>query len=376
MNTGLITLLLLLVAWDSATVAHGSSGKRSRIDSGKPSIELVVRSYAGDKVRCTDMLIQSMHMFVDSQKYATSFILDDESAADHEWGEVLRHSYNFTVFYEKMPPNDALSVKPFGEYGQHRYGSIGYNRQLYSQFFLDQYSSADIIGLVDCDNLFQTFLTDEIVYDKDDRVRISAVHHNNYYNEPSALKTPIAFGTMETEVMPKFFWRETVRECREYIMKLHNQDDFSKAWKVFSQQNLSPVNIFSQYGAMMSPEKYVFITELDSVGMIGPAYNRPTTQHPIASVVGCCRAFNVNCLPVYQNDTRHVLRYNNANKYAWKDAKHKFIYHTHADVSFVNNTALVWRHYENVKRHLARMPPEQVQFMKGKCSEGIKSMQI
>ena len=347
-----------------------SASARSHVTGRYPSIDLLIRAYAGDRKKCSEYLIKSMQMFVDMSHYHPIFILDDESAADHAWGAVLERDYNFTVFYEEMPPENALSMKPYHEEKNGHYGSVGYNRQVYTQFFLDMYSKADIIGLLDCDNIFQTFLTNELVYDNDMRIKTSAVHHNNYGNEPIALKMPIPFGAMETEVMPKFYWRDTITECRNYLVKLHEAKDFPSAWKIFARKALSPVNIFAYYGMLTSPDKYVFIFETDSTGMISPGTNRPN-RHDTSSAIGCCRSFKMHCSADFHAENAHVLRYENPNWPMWKATNVDAIVWNHFRVSFVNNSALVKKHYENVHKILNKMPDRQVKHMKDMCTQGI-----
>ena len=144
-------------------------------------------------------------------------ILDDENAEDHHLGdEILNNDYSDYVKYEPLPPNH---LKLFQALAFYPHFSWGYDRQQWSTFYMDLYSESDIIGVVDSDSTFTSYLTYENILTDDGRIRLHAVaplaSWNNrlfpsgdgsqYYNDKIALGFKTPYELMVTSRMPMFF---------------------------------------------------------------------------------------------------------------------------------------------------------------------------
>jgi hypothetical protein len=92
----------------------------------------------------------TMDMFVDKSQFELIAVLDAENSKDHTFGKSLL-DYGFKVFYKPLPLDNVLETRPFKNTPVSHYTTAGYTRQLYSTFFFDNYTDADIIGIVDAD---------------------------------------------------------------------------------------------------------------------------------------------------------------------------------------------------------------------------------
>jgi hypothetical protein len=122
-------------------------------------VALLLRTYHGHARKFNQFLQDTSFKFLDREKFPITIILDDESAKDHEFGSFLSE-YNYTVLYEPHPGENVLDTRPFSDY-RPRGGimhTVGYTRQLYSTFFFDNYTDADVIWIIDSDMCFQTVL--------------------------------------------------------------------------------------------------------------------------------------------------------------------------------------------------------------------------
>ncbi|XP_038060227.1 uncharacterized protein LOC119731324 isoform X1 [Patiria miniata] len=218
------------------------------------SLTLTIRMAAIPKLvqRLYCIFIRSATLFWSPKLGPTiSLILDKESARDHRFARKLRQKekelgLKFDFLYEPLP-DTASGWKP-----------QGYQRQLWSSFFMDLSVNASIIGWTDSDAVFTTPVTPENIFNGH-RLRVltftdmKRMHKLRWYD--STLK---AIGkAMVSDFMtyfPTFVWRDTFTNCRNHIMKHMNVSHFEDAFLQLA--HLSPVNIIMNYAYYFEHDRY------------------------------------------------------------------------------------------------------------------------
>jgi len=139
-----------------------------------PTIEILCRAYHGDERKLFSNLLATANVFVDRRAFRLTLVLDDESAQDHALGDrILKEKLVDRVLYEALPDNWTSLFK--GIAFPPPYNRPGYDRQQWSTFHMDRYSDADIIGVVDSDATFFSYLTPENVTDAEGRIKLHVV---------------------------------------------------------------------------------------------------------------------------------------------------------------------------------------------------------
>ena len=142
---------------------------------------------------------------------------------------------------------------------------MGYDRQQWSTFYMDTFVNHDIIGIVDSDSTFTTYLTDENIFINDGKIKImgikplkSWVHWSNesklykfkdgaqQENDDIALQFQTIYDCMATNLMPFFFWKTSFNNFRKYIESVWNMS-FDEAYKIFSKKTYCQFNIMVNY---------------------------------------------------------------------------------------------------------------------------------
>ena len=194
----------------------------------------------------------------------TVLVLDEESAPDHEFGEiVISHTrkhfpeYKLEVLYEALPKDKAVLEFP------HSLKPPGYNRQLWSSFFFDLYTNDSIIAWMDSDAAFITPVTNSSIFNGT-KLRVlgwGCTFHIPWvkkYAETAmrALALPCVADFMS--YFPVYIYRDTFTHCREYIMKRMNASDFEQAFKSFylGDSELSPVIVVLSYAWFFERDRY------------------------------------------------------------------------------------------------------------------------
>lgn len=242
------------------------------------------------------------------------------------------------------------------------YGTDGYVQQLYSTFFFDNYTDADIIGIVDADVIFNTFLTIQSIIDTQGRLFKAALHGNHFKADAICLKEDVNINFMSTEVMPQFFFRDTFAKLREHIMQLFNVSTFDDAWKQFAVAEFSPANLLSFYGVTREVDKYHIILPEDIEGMITVGNNRPGSD-PVWKVA-CCRMYgseNRDCPTNWVQDTTHATTPEGVGWYKYLNIE------ANTKQAWAYNATLVDAHYRNVAAALEGIDPDRRERMKNAC---------
>lgn len=162
----------------------------------KPSIQLMTRTYAGDR---KDMarLLSNLRMFVDLRApdallSGYTIVLDGEKPSDRAYGACLsrvlrdRGMPNVHLDYEPLPAAaSALFRGTAFARADPQYAYAGYDRQQWSTFYLDRYTSSDVIGVVDADACVYTPLTRSAIFAHDGRILLRAqAAPDNYVMDP------------------------------------------------------------------------------------------------------------------------------------------------------------------------------------------------
>ena len=132
--------------------------------------------------------------------------------------------------------------------------SPGYNRQLWSSFFIDLYTDERIVAWMDSDVAFLAPVTKATIFNGS-RIRIlgSECTMNIRWVRKWARITEMALGLpMVADFMtyfPVYIYRDTFTHCREYILKRFNTTNFEEAFhKIYhGGSSFSPVCVVISY---------------------------------------------------------------------------------------------------------------------------------
>lgn len=300
--------------------------------AASPTVEIVCRSYAGDRQRLIGNLFQTARIFVDRKQFRMALILDDESRADHEFGDLcLERGYVDRVVYEPLPPNwktlfQGISFPP-------PYNRWGYDRQQWSTFYLDHYSDADVIGVVDSDSTFFSFLTRQNLFASDGRLKLHAVmpplrrargrmKHlesttgSTYINDPLALGEPAPYEAMWTDRMPICFWRDSYARLRDFVAGRWGRS-FDDAFVEFSRSGYSQFNILVNHALRHESDRYVGVIQDDpSHDTVSVCQNGCPNREDV--IIGAINSFEIAAelsarerlaLRFARNDRHHLNRF-------------------------------------------------------------------
>ena len=181
----------------------------------------------------------------------TVVVLDKESEQDHIFAsnltkQVQRHfpDRKLEVAFESLPKHaSVLNFKGLRL-------SPGYNRQLWSSFFIDLYTDDHIIAWMDTDVAFLTPVTKATIFNGS-KIRIlgSGCSMNISSVQTWARATDIALGSpMVADFMtysPVYIYRDTFKHCREYVLKRFNTSNFEEAFEKIHHgaSFISPVSV-------------------------------------------------------------------------------------------------------------------------------------
>jgi hypothetical protein len=253
-----------------------------------------------------DILIQNLcktlNVFVNRDKYKFGVILDDESNEDHILGDkLLNNMLADNIYYEPLNSDYQQLFQALA----YPHMSWGYDRQQWSTFYMDTYVKEDIIGVVDSDSTFTSYLTDETIFTTNGKLKIKGVKPNytwkhwyteysdfifvngsQYMNDNIALKFDTEVELMFTNIMPIFFYKETLKNFRDYISNIWGMS-FDEAYKIFSRRAYCQFNILANYALKFESDKYEFIDIFSDVSeKVAVAQNGcPTTRDTLCGLV-------------------------------------------------------------------------------------------
>lgn len=271
------------------------------------SVVILTRTYCKDGNILQKNLISTLNIFVNRDKYKFGIILDDETLEDHHLGDhLLNNKMTDYIYYEALPDNHRELFQALA----YPYMHWGYDRQQWSTFYMDTFVEEDIIGIVDSDSTFTTYLTDENIFSKEGKIKILGIkptsewvhwcpessgfkfkNGSQHENDDVALKFPTEYDCMATNIMPFFFWKSTFQNFRNYISNIWDMP-FDEAYKIFSQKQYCQFNILVNYALKFESEKYEFIDlKTDNIGKVSVAQNGcPTSRDTLC---GAINSFNI-----------------------------------------------------------------------------------
>ena len=218
------------------------------------------------KVRFYCNMLKTVVLFWPPSLGKMVIVLDQESEGDHRFGAQLNKqtrehfsSYIFDVRYEPLPRDGTILDFP----GQRK--PPGYNRQLWSSFFIDLYTNDDIIAWLDTDSPFLLPVTMPTIM-TNGKVRIlgSSCTKDIWWVKSWAEITEKAIGFPQVAdfmtYFPVYIYRDTITRCREHILKRFNTDNFEEAFKKIYHTGtagfISPVCVIISYAWYFEKDRY------------------------------------------------------------------------------------------------------------------------
>lgn len=271
-------------------------------------VELVLRMFHGRIAKLHERFLPTLN-FV-HPNITLNVILDNETKKDHDFGVCLnKNAINFS--HKINTHYSSASNLEWGlfrkAYGRHGTPIPGYDRQNYDTFFFDKYSSADIIGIVDADSCFTSYMPYNYPL-KDGRVVIHATRYDHWSGDTMALNFSPFYDVMWTDTFPQFFWRNT-------FTKFRSSHNFLKKYKHFSRHPYSPVNILANWALKNQPKKYHLVLHPDTHGkhisdpmLIGAHKNHGWCNDPKVYDTMCCILLNNNCTDNYIFTKEHISK--------------------------------------------------------------------
>ena len=192
----------------------------------------------------------------------TVLVLDEESEQDHLFANKVENQtkeyfpeYKLEVLYESLPKRK--STLDFAGMPK----PAGYNRQLWSSFFMDLFSNDSIIAWMDNDVAFITPMTKSSIFTGTKlRVLGTDCSLGDGWVQTWAKTTELALGLPYVAdfmtYFPVYIYRDTFTHCRDYILNRFNTSDFEEAFRKFYTGYLSPVSIVMGYAWYFERERY------------------------------------------------------------------------------------------------------------------------
>jgi hypothetical protein len=238
------------------------------------SIVILTRTYFRDSDILIKNLCSTLNIFVNNEKYKFGVILDDESEEDHKLGDYLINNKMIDyIYYEPLPNNNRDLFQALAYPNM----SWGYDRQQWSTFYMDTFVKENVVGVVDSDSTFTSYLTNEDIFTETGKIKLKGVkplstwkhwypecssyvftNGSMYINDNVALNFDTKFELMATNIMPMFFWKETFQNFRNYISQIWGMS-FDEAYKIFSIKPYCQFNILANYAMKFESDKYEFI---------------------------------------------------------------------------------------------------------------------
>ena len=180
-------------------------------------------------------------------------VLDEETEEDHKFGDKIMDQTKryfpdrkLEVLYEALPKDKSTLDFP----GIHR--SPGYNRQLWSSYFIDLYSNDSIIAWMDNDAAFITPVTKSSIFNGTKLRTLGTgckLGRNWIKSWAHTLELALGFPMVANfmSFFPVYIYRDTFTHCREYILRKFNTRNFAEVFKKLIHVPHSPVCVVLSY---------------------------------------------------------------------------------------------------------------------------------
>ena len=189
-------------------------------------------------------------------------VLDEEAEQDHVFGETVTHQtkkyfpgHKLEVLYESLPKDKTtLNFRGMAR-------APGYNRQLWSSFFIDLYSNDSIIAWMDSDASFISPVTKSSIF-TGTKLRALGTECSfiDSWVHAWARTTELALGLPYVAdfmiYFPVYVYRDTITRCREHILKRFKTSNFEEAFRKFYKGFISPVSIILSYAWYFERDRY------------------------------------------------------------------------------------------------------------------------
>ena len=207
-------------------------------------------------------LLRTTVLFWPSSYGKILVLLDEESEEDHVFGDKLLNQtkkyfpdYKLEVQYEALPKEKSTLDFP----GMPK--PPGYNRQLWSSFFMDLFTDDSIIAWMDNDAAFITPVTKSMIFTgtKLRNLGSGCTQHRSWirtWAETTELALGLPFVTDFMTYFPVYIYRDTFTRCREHILKRFNTSNFEEAFRKFYKGFISPVCIIMSYAWYFERDRY------------------------------------------------------------------------------------------------------------------------
>ncbi|XP_046842832.1 uncharacterized protein LOC124436905 [Xenia sp. Carnegie-2017] len=318
-----------------------------------PTISLLMRMSGkrkDHKTRFYCNMLKTILIFWPGWLGKTVIVLDAESNEDYTFAATLLNQttehfpdHSFEMKYEALPIDPTVLRFP----GQKK--PSGYNRQLWSSFFMDLYTDDDVIAWLDSDSPFLLPVTMSTIM-PNGRVRILGTDCTMGISwvKSWAKSTRKAIGWPQVAdfmtYFPVYLYRDTITNCRNHILKTFQTNNFEEAFKKFYHTGtglLSPVNVIISYAWFFENNRYEWKIELcnnldqlnkrlphsknimkESTVDESQLLTQPQTAYhgPLIS-----KDFYANLIPIsYCLSIKFSRQENMCKKYSWSDVKQLF----------------------------------------------------
>ncbi|XP_046858013.1 LOW QUALITY PROTEIN: uncharacterized protein LOC124451447 [Xenia sp. Carnegie-2017] len=258
----------------SYPISYENTSPKNNIQHRNPSISLFLRMSGkreDHKKRFYCNILKTVPLFWPGWLGKMVLVFDEESDEDHTFGKTLLNQIKehfprqtFKIEYEPLPKDPTVLTFPS------QLKSPGYNRQLWSSFFIDLYSDDEVIAWLDSDSPF-IFPVTMLTIKPNGKVRILGTDCTMQIGwvQSWAKTTEMAIGFPQLAdfmtYFPVYMYRDTITHCREHILKNFKTDNFEEAFKNFYHTGtgyISPVSVILSYAWFFEKDRYEWDVEM------------------------------------------------------------------------------------------------------------------
>ena len=224
-----------------------------------PQLELFLRMTSSKQGLFRDVFLQSLRMFWPAEHVRLLVVLDDENEDDHAWGadlKTLLDTYGFaSARVEFEPPTEDVYI-------------TGHDRQQWSMFWADNFTSAEYVGFVDTDTLFTTRVHPGDLFECGRPVMHGLVgQQTNDWWSRTALATEVALG--QPQIMrgmtyfPVIMNVQHLKHLRTHMVEKLHAPNFNAAMRsiIFDHAPFSQFSIMASFMYLHHQCAYVFALE-------------------------------------------------------------------------------------------------------------------
>ncbi|XP_046864081.1 uncharacterized protein LOC124458004 [Xenia sp. Carnegie-2017] len=229
------------------------------------SVSLFMRLTSIHKKRFYCDFLRTMVLFWPSSYGMLVLVFDKESANDRALAKIVRAQFSrsfsdriLEIAFEPLPRNhDTLLKLPWRSRG------TGYNRQIWSSFYIDLYTKSSIIAWVDSDSAFAAAVTRHSMFNGT-RLRVIGTDctlKESHFIRSCDKSVLLSLGLPAVSDFmlhfPVYIYRNTFKNCRKYLIKRHQSEDFEEVYKYISARSkICPVTTVLNYAWHFERDQY------------------------------------------------------------------------------------------------------------------------